>query len=78
MLMSDDSDNMDDAGDKAELLALLEKLKAEHRVLDSEITAARETGAVDMLLVGRMKKLKLRLKDKIALVEDKLMPNIIA
>lgn len=72
------SDNDSDDIDRAELLALLKKLKAEHRMLDSEITAARETGTVDMLLVGRMKKLKLRLKDKIALVEDKLMPDIIA
>jgi len=35
-------------------------------------------GAVDMLKIGRMKKIKLRLKDRIARIEDLLTPDIIA
>lgn len=56
----------------------LQQLRDEHRQLDNEIQALRETGAVDMLKIGRMKKIKLRLKDRIAAIEDSLTPDIIA
>lgn len=73
--MSDeDTPDTDDAG----LRSLLKQLQADHRRIDDEIVAQREIGTVDMLKIGRMKKIKLILKDKIALVEDKLMPDIIA
>ena len=53
-------------------------LKDKHRQMDKEINALIETGAVDMLKAGRMKKIKLRLKDRIAVIEDTLTPDIIA
>ena len=56
----------------------LDKLRAQHRQMDTEINALRETGAVDMLKIGRMKKIKLKLKDKIAALEDSITPDIIA
>ena len=58
--------------------ALLLSLRTEHRRLDQEIKALIETGAVDMLKLGRMKKVKLSLKDKIARLEDAITPDIIA
>jgi len=64
--------------DKAELTKLLAELRTQHRRLDKEIAALRETGAVDMLKIGRMKKIKLKLKDRIAALEDSLTPDIIA
>ncbi len=70
--------NDDDIEDKAELRNLLKQLKSDHRRIDEEIIALRDIGTVDMLKIGRMKKIKLALKDKIALVEDKLTPDIIA
>ncbi|MBL4853556.1 MAG: DUF465 domain-containing protein [Robiginitomaculum sp.] len=65
-------------GDKAALKALLEQLKTDHRRIDAEIMALRDMGAVDMLKIGRMKKIKLILKDKIANIKDHLTPDIIA
>jgi len=56
----------------------LQQLRDKHRQLDNEIKALREIGAVDMLKIGRMKKVKLRLKDRIAAIEDSLTPDIIA
>ena len=65
-----------------ELRKRLELLKLEHRDLDAAITAlteaARGSAAADMLQIARLKKRKLRLKDQIAIIEDTLLPDIIA
>ena len=64
--------------DNAGLRSLLKQLQADHSRIGDEIVAQREIGTVDMLKIVRMKKIKLILKDKIALVKNKLMPDIIA
>lgn len=56
----------------------LEMLKAEHRRLDSEISALEATGDSDQLEIARLKKRKLRLKDQIQLMADRNIPDIIA
>ncbi len=56
----------------------LEVFKQEHRDLDDAITALVERGTGDQLTIQRLKKQKLRLKDLIALIEDRLTPDIIA
>jgi hypothetical protein len=56
----------------------LEVLKSEHRDLDSAIHALQERGTADMLTVRRLKKQKLHLKDQIAQLEDRILPDIIA
>jgi len=56
----------------------LEVLRHEHRDLDDAIDALHTRGVVDALTLQRMKKKKLFLKDKIALIEDRLTPDIIA
>jgi len=56
----------------------LEVLRREHRDLDDSIRALQETGRADALQMQRLKKRKLALKDAIALIEDKLLPDIIA
>lgn len=61
-----------------ELLKRLELLKTEHRDLDAAIMALSEAGASDQLQIARLKKRKLRLKDQIAIIEDTLLPDIIA
>lgn len=53
-------------------------LREEHRDLDSSISALIESGSSDQLQVARMKRRKLRLKDEIQLLEDRLLPDIIA
>lgn len=63
---------------KDELLAVLTRLKTEHRAIDNEIKALMETGVMDMLKVRRMKKFKLAMKDKILFLENQLTPDIIA
>ncbi len=56
----------------------LEVLKQEHRDLDEAVLALEERGIRDQLTIQRLKKKKLALKDKIAEIEDRLTPDIIA
>jgi len=56
----------------------LVRLRMEHRDLDSAIEALREVPASDQLQLARLKKRKLRLRDEIAMLEDQLIPDIIA
>lgn len=53
-------------------------LKVEHRDLDAAIDALTLAGAQDQLQIARLKKRKLALKDQIAMLEDYLVPDIIA
>jgi hypothetical protein len=61
-----------------ELREQLVKLRAEHRELDEEIVTLEESGLADQLLIRRLKKKKLALKDQITSIEDQLLPDIIA
>ncbi len=56
----------------------LEALRAEHRDLDEAIAALEGRGTADQLTLRRLKKQKLGLKDRIAVIEDQLTPDIIA
>jgi hypothetical protein len=56
----------------------LEVFKREHRDLDEAIAALVEKGTSDQLTLRRLKKNKLRLKDIIARIEDRLTPDILA
>jgi hypothetical protein len=64
--------------DERELREQLARLRAEHRDLDAEIVATEGLAFVDQLLVKRLKKRKLVLKDRITAIEDQLLPDIIA
>lgn len=61
-----------------ELRKRLELLRMEHRDLDVAISALTEAGSQDQLQIARLKKRKLKLKDQIAMIEDSLLPDIIA
>lgn len=61
-----------------EMRKRLELLRIEHRDLDAAIDALSDAGSADQLQIARMKKRKLKLKDQIALIEDYLIPDIIA
>ena len=61
-----------------ELRRELLQLRQEHRDLDAAIDAMVQTGNLDTIRIQRLKKKKLALKDRIAAIEDKLLPDIIA
>jgi hypothetical protein len=63
--------------DRDSLLRRLHELRSEHRDLDTVI-ARMESGPVDQLQLQRLKKRKLKLKDEIAWLESRLVPDIIA
>ena len=62
----------------SELRAALVRLQGEHRVLDNQIAALEIEPSTDQLLVKRLKKRKLALKDRMTEIEDQLLPDIIA
>ena len=64
--------------DESQVAKRLEILRIEHRDLDSAIAALFETGSTDQLQMARLKKRKLKLRDEIALLEDQMIPDIIA
>ncbi|MDG5487132.1 DUF465 domain-containing protein [Sphingomonas sp. BGYR3] len=64
--------------DETELTRRLEVLRIEHRDLDAAINALSEAGSSDQMQLARLKKRKLRLKDEMAIIEDWLVPDIIA
>lgn len=64
--------------DERELRELLVKLRGEHRQLDDEIVALEAEPTADQLAVTRLKRRKLKIKDQITALEDRLFPDIIA
>jgi hypothetical protein len=63
--------------DRDSLLRKLHELRSEHRDLDTVI-ARLAPGPLDQLQVQRLKKRKLLLKDEIAWLESRLIPDNIA
>jgi hypothetical protein len=64
--------------DERELREQLARLRSEHRDLDARIVAEEALAHADQLLIQRLKKRKLALKDRITAIEDQLLPDIIA
>ena len=54
----------------------LQELRVEHRDLDAAIHRLMDTPPSDELMLRRLKERKLQLKDKIALIEGMLEPDI--
>jgi hypothetical protein len=65
-------------GNDNEKQARLAYLRTEHRDLDMAIEALRSASSSDQLQLARLKKRKLRLRDEIAMLEDSMIPDIIA
>ena len=65
-------------GEEKAIEARLALLRTEHRDLDDAIEALRASTLPDQLQIARLKKRKLRLRDEIFVLEDQLIPDIIA
>ena len=64
--------------ERVELRRQIERLREEHRDLDAAIEALTHSGAGDRLQMQRIKKRKLALRDRLAMLEDMSTPDIIA
>ncbi len=64
--------------DPAALQALLAELRLEHHDLDASIARLEENPPADELVLRRMKKRKLQIKDRVAAIERMLGPDLIA
>ncbi len=62
--------------DPADIAQHLAELKLEHRALDEAIPRLQRDPAADDLQIRRLKKRKLLLKDAIARLESKLIPDL--
>ena len=62
--------------DLARISAQLVDLKVEHRDLDAAIERMAESIQADEMAIKRLKKRKLRLKDMIAALESRLIPDL--
>ncbi|MGI4794984.1 MAG: YdcH family protein [Janthinobacterium lividum] len=63
--------------DRDSMLRQLHELRSEHRDLDTVIARLAEVGG-DQLHLQRLKKRKLLLKDELAWIESRLIPDSIA
>jgi hypothetical protein len=71
--------NDDEVEDTEEALrAKLASLTLEHSDLDVAVHAIANSPMPDMMVIGRLKRKKLALKDEIARLKDQLTPDIIA
>ena len=64
--------------DEDALRARLAELKQDHADLDAAVQAIALSPLPDMLLIGRLKRKKLSMKDEITRIEEMLTPDIIA
>ena len=70
--------NSTDIEEQQILKARLSVLESEHRDLDDVIERLSEDKPFDQLQLQRLKKRKLALKDEMALVRSRILPDIIA
>ena len=78
MLLSDGSSPARTMTDPDLLKQQLEHLRQEHRDLDDVIARLSERAPFDLIQLQRLKKRKLMLKDQMAKIESRLLPDIIA
>ena len=64
--------------DKGSIRDQIERLREEHRDLDTAIEALIHAGAADRLQLQRLKKRKLALRDRMSALADESTPDIIA
>lgn len=60
----------------ADIVQQIALLRSEHRELDEAITEASQGVWSDQVLLTRMKRRKLRIKDMLVYLEDRLIPDL--
>ncbi len=75
--MSDENRRISEEENR-EIRRELAELRQEHRDLDAAIASMTGAPSADTMGIQRLKKRKLVLKDRIAVLEDRLFPDIIA
>jgi hypothetical protein len=75
---SAESPRASEAGVDKTTTSRLALLRQQHRELDEAIQAMTTEGTLDQLLLTRLKKKKLMLRDQITQIEDDILPDIIA
>lgn len=74
--MNDDQPFLTD--DEMALHAQVKLLRLEHADLDASIEALSHMPIPDQLLIARLKRKKLLLRDEIVKIESRILPDIIA
>lgn len=64
--------------EEAALHARAKLLRQEHSDLDASIQALGQAVVPDQLMIARLKRKKLLIKDEIVKIEDRILPDIIA
>lgn len=64
--------------EEAALHARVKLLRQEHADLDASIEALGVAAVPDQLMIARLKRKKLQLKDEIVKIEARILPDIIA
>ena len=72
------TDDEGEADSEAQVRIELADLRLAHQDLDAAVRALEAGPQPDQLQVARLKKQKLRLRDQIARLDDRLTPDIIA
>lgn len=72
--MNDDEADTDEAVSRAKLGVMIQ----EHADLDAAVQALALAPMPDMMVIARLKRKKLALKDKIQRLKNELLPDIIA
>ena len=76
--MNDDDPTPAAPLDEAEARRRLSQLRQEHEDLDASVQALEAVGHADQIRIARLKKRKLMLRDEIAWLESRLIPDSIA
>jgi len=74
--MNDDAPDISE--EEAALHARVKLLRQEHSDLDASIQALGQAAVPDQLMIARLKRKKLLLKDEIVKIEARILPDIIA
>ena len=74
--MNDDQPFLTD--EEIALQAQVKELRVEHADLDASIEALSHMPIPDQLLIARLKRKKLLLRDEIVKIESRILPDIIA
>ncbi|PZT98355.1 DUF465 domain-containing protein [Brevundimonas sp.] len=74
--MNDDLPDISE--EEAALHARVRMLRQEHADLDASIEALSQAAVPDQLMIARLKRKKLAIKDEIVKIEDVILPDIIA